>query len=326
MRVMTGRRKAWPRARVPGAITAVGTAVLVGGLLVGPGVASADPIDAGCAQPDRHGVVRCIYTTAGPHALTVPLSVKSVQVTAVGGRGGSHQGIHGTTSGGQGAEVTGIVAVPTSTRTVFAVVGGNGGDTVQGPDDTPGSAGANGGGQGGRPYWPGRDDQAPGAGGGGASDVRTDANDLTSRVVVAAGGGGATYFLDGNNADTPSMQVEAGQVATATAGGAGGQTRYTTTGFGESGQLGVGGNAGSIAAGQGVNTIIGGGGGGGGLYGGGGGSADPLGSGGGGSSLYPAGGTSALSTQAPSITITYQLPKPPCTGLICISPGHLGSS
>ena len=42
--------------------------------------------------------------------------------------------------------------------------------------------------------------------------------------------------------------------------------------------------------------------------------------------LHPAGGATALSAEAPSITITYQLPKPPCTGLICITPGSFGSS
>ena len=281
---MTGKNRVRPGVRPRGAIAAAGAASILGALLVGPGMASAEPPTAGCTQPDRAGVVRCIYTTAGTHTLTVPLNVGSVQVSAVGGRGGSHQGTFAHSSGGQGAVVTGTVSMPTGTRTLYAVVGGNGGDTVEGPDDTPGAAGANGGGNGGRPYWPGREDQAPGAGGGGASDVRTDATDLTSRVLVAAGGGGATYFLDGNDADTPSTQVEAGQAATATAGGAGGQSRFSSVGFGKPGRLGVGGDGGSVIAGQGVSTIIGGGGGGGGLYGGGGGSVDALGSGGGGSS------------------------------------------
>jgi hypothetical protein len=273
--------------------------------------------------------VTCLYTS-GTNELLLPEGVTSVTVTAVGGRGGDYTGGE-TIKGGRGAEVTGTVAIPSETRTLYAVVGGNGADRMSESDRTGGAGGANGGGDGGTPGYEG--DVLPGAGGGGASDVRTVSGELESRLVVAAGGGGSIYFQEGKGGDAGapgegSFNRRVAQAGTSTEGGGGGIFSPESELSGSDGVLGVGGAGGPVES---IPTIgFGGGGGGGGLYGGGGGST--FGSGAGGSSLAPAGTTLALSDAAPSVTITYQPPtvtppQPPvCTGSACLPTGLFGSS
>ncbi|MBA4021178.1 MAG: hypothetical protein C0482_02335 [Gordonia sp.] len=303
-------------------IAVAGSVAVLGALLVWPGSAGAAPLPAECVQAGSAGVVTCTYST-GTHALTLPEGVATVTVTAIGGRGGSYiEGDNRYYSGGIGAVVNGTVAVPAGSRTLHPVVAGDGGDTRVGPDDSPGVGGFNGGGTAGIPKWPGRKDYAPGAGGGGASDIRTDPTDLDSRVLIAAGGGGGSYYGNGGNADFPSPSEWGGNAGTQTAGGAGGRSE-NIPGDGLPGRLGVGGTGGSVADFPVAQSILSGAGGGGGLYGGGGGSLGH--SGGGGSSLL-SDGYHGATLEGPSITITYRPPGSPCTGSVCIGPGLFGSS
>jgi hypothetical protein len=245
--------------------------------------------------------------TGGEQTFTVPVNVTSVEVTAVGGHGGS-----AAASGGAAAEVTGTLAV-TAGETLYVEVGGNG---QNGNPDGRGlaSGGFNGGAPG-------------GAGGGGASDLRTspraDGLSPEDRLIVAGGGGGSGQSGEcqggaggaaeqegekgdgcGNDGGGPGSQKAGG------AGGAGG------CGPGQEGQLGIGGEGGGEGF-EGVTCDLDtGGGGGGGLYGGGGGcgaSLDSSGGGGGGSSLVPAGASSELAppNAAPEIQITYVSSPPP---------------
>lgn len=216
----------------------------------------------------------------------VPPGVTSLEIFAVGGRGGDTPFlVPGATQGGDGAEVTGVISV-TPDQILYVEVGGNGNDS----DVGGGVGGFNGGGNG------GGNGQA--SGGGGASDVRTSPRSAglapDTRLIVAAGGGGAgglggTNPGEGGDAGSPGFAEEGeisqgGGAGTQEEGGAGGE------GFiedGEDGVLGIGGAGGATEAGG------PGGGGGGGFFGGGGGGGAGVnggGGGGGGSSLVPAGG------------------------------------
>jgi hypothetical protein len=170
-------------------------------------------------------------------------------------------------------------------------------------------------------------------GGGGASDVRTvsnsAANSLLSRLMVAAGGGGGGIYQQqrnpacpggaggdagqpgGNGGDCGTGSPVGGGAGTATGGGAGGAGVCSALSLdATSGTLGQGGtdNINDPVYGPAGN----GGGGGGGLYGGGGGGGtckfdSGAAGGGGGSNLVPAGGTSGLTSDPPSVTISYVL-------------------
>ena len=269
---------------------------------------------------------------AGEHPFTVPASVSTVRVVAVGGKGGTASaGSPGI--GGFGAVASGDLPGLRAGQVLSVEVAGNA------PNATAGT------GQGG--------------GGGGASDVRTvscagscpgNTASLDSRLIVAAGGGGgggtcANITAGGNGGDAgqagspgenpgdfaPSCFGSpggGGQPGTATAGGSGGSAGTSTEGTGSPGspgELGSGGAGGTGdgsgqaaggtgGGGAGGNCCDSGGGGGGGLYGGGGGGAggtvpNASGGGGGGSSLVPAGGSlSTDTTGAPSVTISYTAP------------------
>lgn len=228
---------------------------------------------------------------------TVPPCVTSINVTLAGAEGGG-------TAGGNGAVVTGTIAV-TPGQVLNIYVGGSG--------NCP-QAGWNGGGNGQNA----NSTANRSCGGGGATDIRIGGTALSNRVIVASGGGG----MGGGTQDA--------------AGGAGGcatgATRVNSFGGGGTGgtqsSAGVGGTpwgsgqpgyAGSL--GQGANGAVDncynnspGGGGGGGFYGGGSGGADCFssspyggGAGGGGSSLTPSGGgcTSGSNNGPGYCTITY---------------------
>ncbi len=238
--------------------------------------------------------------TGGEQTFTVPAGVTSVEVTAVGGHGGS-----AAASGGAAAQVTGKLSV-TPGETLYVEVGGDGENGSAG-----GNAVANGGFNGGAPG---------GGGGGGASDVRTnprsDGLSPDSRLLVAAGGGGSgqngscTGGAGGaaeQAGESGSCNNGGGGAGTQTAGGAGGANGC---GIGQEGQLGLGGEGGGNGFKGEFCNLDTGGGGGGGLYGGGGGNgaaSDSSGGGGGGSSLVPAGGSSVLASPsaAPEVSITY---------------------
>jgi Glycine rich protein/Putative Ig domain len=265
---------------------------------------------AGCTQQQLAGVVTCVFNSTGAEqTFSVPAGVTSLDVTAIGGAGGtgsvSYDQAWAGGAGGAGGTATATVSV-TPSSALFVEVGGAG--TAMGP-----FGGAFNGGGGGVGF-------DSGAGGGGASDVRTLASaggptSLASRLVVAAGGGGGGAGVAspyngqggvGGSAGFPgaggsNFPFGGGQPGTDTAGGDGG--------FG----IGSSGNAGTLGSGGSSSFLSSGGGGGGGFYGGGsgvGGAATGMaGAGGGGGSSYAPGGTSGTAAGLPSsVTITYQPP------------------
>lgn len=286
------------------------------------------------------------FDTPGEYPIVIPAGVTSLQVVAVGGRGGE-----GTYSvpGGFGARVTANLPV-TGGMTRWLLVGGNGVSGV-------GRAGA--------------------GGGGGASDVRTAPSSagLTPtdpRVLVAAGGGGSGFGrlhgVDGSagyggDAGAPGgnsrLSVYPGQI---TSGGGAAAVPIGTGAGGTSGAVdgnGAAGGAGSLGRGGegsfvdehrgltpggfngggnggggaqfgplGNTTYYAGGGGGGGLHGGGGGggvmifdgksprSAAGGAGGAGGSNRVPAGGSAVTDTVGQgSITISFEDATAPVVGL-----------
>ncbi len=238
---------------------------------------------------------------------TVPAGVRSVNVTAVGARGG----------GGIGAIVSGTLSVHPG-EILYVEVGGSP------PLLFPEVGGYNGGGNSGSGPYGECDTSAHGiTGGGGASDVRTISGSapgaLESRLLVAGGGGGGGSEVGcgggsgtvGGNAGSPGPSASGGgyggQPGMSSAGGAGGEG-FGSGSPGNPGTLGVGGNGGDNGPRSGY-----GGGGGGGFYGGGGGgggigdAGSSGGGGGGGSSLVPPGGSFAVApgSESPSVQITY---------------------
>lgn len=257
--VRTGK----PTRAVRALATCAATALLSAS--AGAGVASADTTS--------------FAFTGGEQAFTVPAGVTSLQVVAVGGRGGG-------VLGGFGAVARATVSV-TPGQTLFVNVGGNGAVGEANTTGTGVEGGFNGGGSGGS----GSNVFYGGGSGGGATDVRSfsrnQASSLGTRLVIAAGGGGegarstsagAAGSPGSNGAlNTPSMPYctggNGGSQGTASAGGTGGargnfgSPPTTPSGTaGSSGQIGEGGSGGG-------DPLGGGGGGGGGLFGGGGASA-----------------------------------------------------
>ncbi len=257
-----------------------------------------------------HAANQTFTYTGAEQTFVVPEGITAVQVTAVGGHGGS--GTPGG-AGGPAAQVSGVLSVNPG-ETLYLEVGGNGGEA--GPFS---AGGFNGGGEG-------------AGGGGGATDVRTSPRAAglapDTRVLVAAGGGGggASGQLSGGAggaAGEPGQpganQNFGGGAAGQSSGGEGGEGNCVSGSNGAEGTLGAGGNGGQCLAS--AEDFPGGGGGGGHYGGGGGGGANTFGGGGGGggSNLVPPGGTAVLaaSEAAPQITITYPLTKP------CPPHGHL---
>lgn len=248
---------------------------------------------------------------------TVPQRVTQLQLTAIGGAGGSS--LSGAT-GGEGGVVSSTLTV-TPGQTLYVYVGGDG----QGVESGTSSGGAQAGGYNGG----GSSAYSLGAGGGGASDVQTAPGPMSSPLLVAGGGGGtgnADYgYMNGGNAGEPQGQggapnsdnpsiydaADGGQGGSQTAGGAGGVTDNGASANGQDGSAGQGGDA-AAASSYGYS----GGGGGGGYFGGGGGSN--INAGGGGSDYVIPGSTDTsygLSTAQPSVTIT------PMEGLVQLGGG-----
>lgn len=290
------------RTRAVSAFTAA--AVGAGTLLLGGGVATAAEVNCALA-PGEPTTCTVVYAYTGDEQVfLVPAGVTELGVIAVGAAGGGSAA--GGAGGGVGAVVTGTVAVAPGS-TLYVEVGRQGFDAPPSFSD-PAAGGFNGGGRAGDTV------VYTGAGGGGASDVRTASNSgeaiesLSSRLLVAGAGGGSAHFVDGRGGDAGqagSTRVGFGQAqpGTQTAGGSGAPAAFDTS-DGESGALGVGGSGGDYTGGDGG---YGAGGGGGGYYGGGGGSS--FGGGAGGSSLVPDGGTLALADgRGPgSVTLNYTI-------------------
>ncbi len=268
--------------------------------LAGPAAAA---LPANCTVTG--GAATCSYaSTGGEQTFLVPDGVQSISVKAVGAPGGTSDS--GTNPGGFGATVTGTLSVSPG-QTLYVEVGGLATDGAGCNFHQVCVGGFNGGGS-----------AVPaGAGGGGASDIRTlpsaDPGSLASRLLVAGGGGagaddgGDCHGGAGGSAGLPGQEGDScgvpgglgGDPGTASAGGAGASPD------GGSGSLGTGGSSGTGGAG------------GGGLYGGGGGADDSLGSGsdagggggGGGSNLVPPGGRALVPTAGtPSVTISFGVP------------------
>jgi hypothetical protein len=295
-----------------GLLAAIATSIAVGGF--GPlANASGAVLPPECTQSGL--TVTCTYTS-GSNPFDVPAGVSSINVVAVGARGGSS-----FADGGFGAVVSGDLAV-VSGNTLYAMVGGNGGF------QTPGTNGGGNGGGG------GFNDSG---GGGGASDVRSSQNDLSSRLLVAGGGGGGggttltsfgvggiggTGGAGGGSAGDSTGGGGGGGGGSNTSGGAGGaggspcETMCIAGGDGAPGVSGFGGDGGAGGGGGSPGLPVfggGGGGGGGGLFGGGGGGGGSGlggGGGGGGSNLVPPGGSESIDTTGtPLVEISYTVPK-----------------
>ncbi len=227
--------------------------------------------------------------TGGKQTFTVPAGVTQIKVVALGGNGGNWNDV----LGGYGGRVTATLSVVPHERLIVYVGGNASGAT----------GGFNGGGSGGPGEVYSGSYSTVGAGGGGASDLRTDPGKLSDRVLVAAGGGGAGGgdhggsstgiggkgggLIGGSGGSSCPICGSGGSGGTQKAGGSGGGGKYGSLDGGD-GALGLGGSGGG-----GVSTESyragGGGGGGGGWYGGGGGGGGAghegksiLGSGGGG--------------------------------------------
>lgn len=298
-------------------------AVLAASTGLGAGVASATAatptgLPANCI-PTATQVVCSYGYTGAEQTFTVPSGVSSLDLTATGASGGTWP--DGGSTPGLGGQASDTMSVAAGT-TLYVEVGGAGSSP---PDGSVGGAGGyNGGARGGPGTSPGVClicVTAPhgGAGGGGASDVRTQPASAglvpsDPRLLVAGGGGGGCFGSAGGNAGASGGSGAAGSQgggggtssgAGAAGSGAGGITDGAAGGLGSGGHGGNGTPLGKL----------GGCGGGGGFYGGGGGGA-PVGSGGGGSSYAPGGSTALASgTGNGSVTISYALPA---TG--CVSP------
>jgi Glycine rich protein len=264
-------------------------------------------------------VVASFSPTGAEQQWTVPAGVTSIHVDLVGGAGGSFLGAS-PVAGGVGAHVTGDLTVSTGT-TIFVEVAGNG--TGAGPTSGSAPGGFNGGSPGGSSSC-----NIGGAGGGGASDLRTidrgSAGSAASRLIVAAGGGGAANDPSaiGGAAGLPggargnTGDAGPGGPGSAVGGGAAGAPG-TDGSAGSSGAAALGGLGGAGGSCTSTSSTGGGGGGGGGYYGGGGGGGAGMTvftgqhapAGGGGGSTFTGAATNASSTPdatgQPSVTISY---------------------
>lgn len=292
MRIKTSTKASGSSRRASGAVVLALSAVLTLIFLVG--TASAETI------------TKTFSYTGGEQTFEVPASVSSIEVVAVGGRGGSAFGVEG----GAGAVVSGTVNV-TPGQTLYLEVGGNGES-----EEAGGEGGFNGGGRGGPAH-------VGAGGGGGASDIRTSARTAglmpDRRVLVAGAGGGAggpnssncsggRGGVAGQEGRQEACSNGGGAPGTATEGGSG--KGGGGCGLGEPGTLGDGGQGSGDGYGGFCSNATGGGGGAG-LYGGqggSGGSASSGGGGGGGSSLVPEGGSVKLASAfaEPEVTISYE--------------------
>ena len=233
------------------------------------------------------------FDDPGTYLYRVPATVTSLDVTAVGGNGGSQSGF-GAAAGGRGRIVTQTLAV-TPGEMLQVNVGGAG---FNPGGFAPGGGGFNGGGA----------TFTSSGGGGGASDVRRASFGATDRVVVAGGGGGGGNFAAGGDAGSDGgdgtrgpFPGNGGSAGAGGVGGAGGPPSHACCSGGTNGTATNGGNAGT-------GNLNGGGGGGG--YGGGGGgsggetSSSGGGGAGGGSLGTPAGFNAGVSGNG-SVTLTH---------------------
>lgn len=128
------------------------------------------------SETAQSAVTQNFSFTGSFQTFLVPSGVTSVFFDLLGASGGNATGGGWSVNGGNGASVTGSLAV-TGGEELYIYVGGIGADSEQGA-----GGGYNGGGNG---------QLSSGGGGGGATDIRVGGMDLSHRVAVAGGGGGA---------------------------------------------------------------------------------------------------------------------------------------
>lgn len=182
---------------------------------------------------------------------TMKLLPGTYRMECWGGKG-SRARANGALSGtpGNGGYAYGILDLAES-LTVYLYVGGAAGNAA---NRTGGIGGWNGGGSGG-----GDSDDDSGGGGGGASDIRLEAGNLYSRIMVAGGGGGVGWGSTGGGGggiDGGSSSVAGGTQTGPWLGNGGGG------GYGGSGYHGGAGGGGGYYGGNGSGRNGGGGGGG----------------------------------------------------------------
>ncbi|MFY9738508.1 MAG: hypothetical protein WAK11_05575, partial [Candidatus Cybelea sp.] len=210
------------------------------------GISAVAAMLAGCGSRSNNGAVlpsngavppigadkgtshhRSFYYTGSEQRFRVPAGVKWIGVVARGG-GGAGSGSNGA-SGGRGGRVHAYI--PVTPGEMLAIYVGGEGLGITG--------GFNGGGAGGQKYYC----DCPGAGGGGASDVRQGGDALGDRVLVVGGGGGA-----GGGFNRGALGGSGGRGGGSTAGsggnGGGGYSSYRSGGGGAGGTQGAGGSGG----------------------------------------------------------------------------------
>jgi len=340
-------------------------AMVAAGVVAGGGsvsMADAGPCGTAGVYAVQGSTASCTYSAAGADTFVPPDGVKAVTVMAVGGAGGTFPppdttiwsgGFNG--KGGDGAEVTGTLSSPPSL--LYVEVGVNGGDSIGHGGGTGGAPDGASGGLAGDPF---PELGYEGSGGGGSSDVSSapwSAGDLSGaaddpRLIVAGGGGGGGG--GGENMGNGAVGGSAGASAIVGAGaggactdvggaggvGAGGGSAGTTgcNGAGVAGTAASGGEGGVGEADSGDALGGGGGGGGGGGFiggGGGGGANKSAGGGGGGAgSSYTSPGvtaaaiSTATSSQAPEVVISWPAPEAPHAPTDTVAPlisGTVGS-
>jgi hypothetical protein len=265
--------------------------VLAASLLVAIGSAHAAP---SCVTG---ATTTCTFSyTGAPEAWVVPAGVTSAVFDLYGAAGGNSavQGWPGGL-GGKGGHVQATVLL-TPLQTLNMRVGGKGTDGLTSTAPFSVAGGFNGGGTNSAVCGASCPSTSLGGAGGGSSDVRTSADALSDRLLVAGGGGGAgpggkpSDPGNGGDSATAAKLVSSTLFGLACSGGGAG----TLVGPGLAGSgggcfSGLPGAAGGLDGGGNANSVFGVGAGGGGKYGGGAGaSAIPaVASGGGGGSNYP---------------------------------------
>lgn len=302
-------------ARAGGLAAAIAAAVL---LPAGPARAQ-DACEAAGGTPDvTETMVTCTFESPATYRYVVPSGVSSLDVTAVGARGGQGgaRPPYGASTGGEGARVEANNINVTGGESLTVIVGEVGG--AGGQFDNGGAGGTPGGGQGGAGT---NNNRYRGGGGGGYSGLFrlfAPMPVFDQALVIAGGGGGGGARHQQNNAGGAGGAGGAGEPPD---GGVGGNVGADNGGEGGGGGStaagGVGGMFGGFngtpLAGGGGGTrdgqpgYDGGGGGGGGHYGGGGGGAARAqnygGGGGGGGSSF--GGTATTPDAPARVTISY---------------------
>jgi hypothetical protein len=276
-------------------IASVGSAVLSVPAASAVGDASACGLHGSFSQSD--GIDLCTYQSTGaPDTFTTPAGVSRLFITLLGAGGRIIDPQHPSLGrcGGDGGETSGQL-VPSAGEVLQVNVGGQAPCDPEGGLDSGTSAGGwNGGGSGGG----GTLDEWGGAGGNGATDIRTGNDTLSDRILIAGGGGGrggnvhavgtqsdggaggGLAGIDGHNGDWSQSGLSGNPDGGAGGGGGNQLGGGATPGSGDSAGFGFGGTGGDYAA------WAGGGGGGGGFFGGGGGQGGDFGGGGGGGSGF----------------------------------------